>query len=174
MPIYSGRDVVNFYARAIDGRKPKGLYAKKKGTIATTLFGLEHANKLLDLCYLVEGAFDAMTVERLLRTDPKWKTYCKNVVATDGPILHEKQARLLQPFKKVIVVPDMKGKAKSLVPTSEKYLKNHELGIVEPPRGQDIDEWGRESPDVARAALMWPENLRRRKVAVRVNYSIGL
>lgn len=174
LPIYSDGKVANFYARSFTNKKPKGLYAKKKGTIATTLFGLELANKLLDICYLVEGAFDTMTVERLLETDPIWKRYCKNVVGVDGPILHEQQARLLQPFKKVIVVPDMKGKAKSLVPTAKKYLSNHELGIVEPPRGMDIDDWGRRDPDLARVALMWPENLRRKRVSTRVNYSIRI
>jgi DNA primase len=171
-PIYSGSVVVNIYARSFGSKNPKGLYAKKKGTISTTLFGLEQANKLLDTCYLSEGAFDVLTIERLIK--PHRKELSRNNVATDGPILHEEQAKLLRHFKTIIVVPDMEGKAKSLVPTALKYLSNHILMIVEPPRGSDIDDWGRRDPEVATRALLNPVNLRRKKVSLRVNYSIRL
>ncbi len=169
-PIYAGPVVVNFYARAIGKRKPKGLYAKKKGTIATTLWGLEKANKLLDLCYLVEGIFDALTGERLLQRFNVPESM--NIFATDGPIVHKAQALLLVPFQTIVIVPDMKGKAKSLVPTAKEFLQNHKLLIVEPPRGMDLDDWERDDPESAGESLASPEPLHKSRIAIRVNYTI--
>lgn len=169
-PIYSGLSVANFYARSIGKREPKGLYAKKKGTISTTLWGLEKANRLLDLCYLVEGIFDALTGQRLLESHNIPES--GNIFATDGPVVHEAQARLLSPFKTVVVVPDMEGNARSLVPTAKKFLHNHKLLIVEPPRGMDLDDWGREDPEEAGKALARPEQLHRTRILTRVNYTI--
>ena len=169
-PIYSGLSVANFYARSIGKREPKGLYAKKKGTISTTLWGLEKANRLFDLCYLVEGIFDGLTGQRLLesRNVPE----SGNIFAVDGPIIHQAQARLLSPSETIVVVPDMKGKARSIVPTAKEYLQNHKLLIVEPPRGMDLDDWGMDDPEGAAEALARPELLHHSRVVTRVNYTI--
>jgi len=169
-PIRSGLSIVNFYARSIGNREPKGLYARKKGTIATTLWGLEKANKLYDLCYLVEGIFDALTGERLL--DSYNVPESRNIFATDGPIVHKAQALLLRPFQTVVIVPDMKGKARSLVPTAKELLRNHRLLIAEPPRGMDLDDWGRADPDAAGESLRAPEPLHKSRILTRVNYTI--
>jgi len=169
-PIYSGLSIVNFYARNIGNKGNKGLYAKKKGTISTTLWGMDKANRLLDLCYLVEGIFDSLTGERLLESVRA--TESMNIFATDGPIVHKQQARLLSPFKTIVIVPDMKGKARSLVPTAKEYLQNHRLLIAEPPREMDLDDWGRNDPEAATESLLYPEPLHRSRIITRVNYTI--
>lgn len=169
-PIYSGLSVVNFYARSIGNKEPKGLYAKKKGTISTTLWGLDKANKLLDVAYLVEGIFDGLTGERLLQKFGLPER--RNMLATDGPIVHRAQALLLNPFKTVVIVPDMKGKARSLVPTAKELLRNHRLLLVEPPRGMDLDDWGREDPEGAAESLRNPEPLHKSRIVTRVNYTV--
>jgi hypothetical protein len=170
IPIYRENRIVNFYARSIGTKKPKGLYAKKKGSISTSVWGLEHANLLLDLCYIFEGCFDGLTAERLLQKVRS--KFCRNIVAVNGPIIHEQQARLLRVFKKLVIVPDMKGKAQSLVPTAKKYLREHELLIVQSPRGVDFDDWGREDPESASQALTNPASLYSSLVEVRTVYTI--
>jgi DNA primase len=166
-PIIHKGVVVNFYARAIGNLKPKGLYAKVKGTIASSLFGYDKANLLSEYCYVSEGCFDVLAIERAIGF-PK----SQNIFATNGPIIHQEQAKLLKIFPIIILVPDMKGKAKSIIPTAIRYLGRNNLGVVEPPRGCDIDDWISKDLPAATEALLNPVPLRRSRVITKVNYSV--
>lgn len=167
-PIKLHSAILNFYARHISGGEPKGLYHKGKDTISETLYGLEHADKLVDTCYLVEGVFDVLAVERAL--DAMGSSWGGNVFGTNGPMLHQAQARLLRHFKNVIVIPDMKGKAKSLAPSCKNLLTNAVLWIVEVPRGKDPDDVS--LPRLVKL-LKHPEMLRQKVIIVKVDYSLN-
>jgi DNA primase len=163
-PIFRSGSVVNFYARSICDSDPKGLYGKAKGTISNSLFGFEKIDPLADVCYVTEGAFDVLAIQRALGS--------VNAVATDGPVIHREQAKLLKIFPKIVIVPDMKGKAKSIIPTARKYLGRTRLYVVEPPRGSDIDDWIAKDFQGARDALRHPALLRESKLTTVVNYTI--
>jgi len=168
-PIYLGAQVINFYARHYGNGKPKGLYAKKKDTVSRTLYGIERANKLLDTCYLVEGVFDVLAVERILLG---LGMETANIFATLGPILYPAQAVLLRVFNRVIAIPDMKGKAKSILPTTKAQLPEQDIWCVEVPRGADIDDIERRNPELAAQLLSNPAPAWERKISVRVDYTI--
>lgn len=168
-PVFLGVQVVSFYARHIGDGSPKVLYAKKKDTVSRTLYGIERANKLLDTCYLVEGVFDVLAVERaLIRLDMERD----NIFATLGPILYPAQAILLRVFKTVIVIPDMKGKAKSILPTTKAQLPEQNILCIEVPRGNDVDDLERREPGRLGELLCDPRPAWERKISVRVDYTI--
>lgn len=168
-PVFLGVKVLNFYARHYGNGKPKGLYAKKKDTISRTLYGIERANKMLDTCYLVEGIFDVLAVERALLSMGK---EVQNIFATLGPILYPAQAVLLRVFKTVIVIPDMKGKAKSILPTTKEQLQDADILVIEVPQESDIDDIERREPELAAQLLSNPAPAWERKITVRVDYTI--
>lgn len=165
-PVRMGASITNFYARHIADGKPKGLYGPGKGTIATSLFGYEFADKMQDTAYLLEGAFDVLAVERALRL---MDLPSMNVFATLGPILLEEQAKLLRFWKRIVAIPDMKGKAKSILPSCKNLLRDHELMVVELPKGTDADD--HDDDDLAEY-LENEHNARRSVVRVRVDYTI--
>jgi len=139
-PIFNVKnEVVSFSARSIGNKTPKVLHTKGKGTLAGTLFGIERVDYNHDWCYLLEGPFDVMTAERALET---LGLNSGNVLGTNGPVLLEGQAKLLKQFENIVLVPDMKGKAKSIVPSSKRLLSGKKLYIVEVPRGKDPDDLG--------------------------------
>lgn len=166
-PIRLYSAVLNFYARHIDDGEPKGLYHRGKDTVSETLYGLERANTMLDTCYLVEGVFDVLAVERAL--DAMASPFVDNVFGANGPLLHPAQARLLRHFKNVVVLPDMKGKAKSLAPTCKDLLRDQTLFIAEVPKNQDPDDVG--LTKMVRL-LREPKLLRRKVVVVTVDYTL--
>lgn len=166
LPVRSGTSIANFYARHIADGNPKGLYGPGKGTIATALFGYEFADKMQDTAYILEGAFDVMAVERALLL-LKWPS--ENVFGTLGAVLLEEQAKLLRFWKRLVVIPDMKGKAKSILPSCKTHLRDHELMVVELPRGTDADD--HDDDDLAEY-LVDQHNARRSVVRVRVDYTI--
>ena len=171
-PVWSQGRVFTFYARGTsDHHKPKGLYPKGKDTIKNVLFGLERADLSIDTCYLVEGVFDVLAVERAL----KLLGYpgSQNVFATLGPILHDSQAVLLKHFRRVVVIPDMKGKALSLVPTSKKHLPDKELRTVQVDIGHDADSVARDiSLEQLAEYLKNPPLTRDKRVILKVDYAI--
>lgn len=164
-PIIMGGVVVNFYARSFNGHGNKGLYARKKGSISTSMFGFDKVDKLKNTCYVGEGAFDVLTMERLLGHS--------NIVGTGGSILYEEQVRFLNYFDTIIVVPDMKGKAASILPSCLKLLRRKKIKVSEPPKGYDIDDFGRKCPDGARYLLQNPAPARSARVTTVVNYTIS-
>lgn len=129
-PVWSGGKVSTFYARAVDeSRKPKGLYPPGKDTIKGVLYGLERADFSFEWGVISEGVIDALAIERALKLLKR--PWACNSFATLGPILHPEQAVLLRHFKRVIIVPDMKGQAASLVPTSRTLLADRTLYTVQ-------------------------------------------
>lgn len=171
-PVWSKGSVFTFYARGISERhKPKGLYPKGKDTIKNILFGLDRADLSVDTCYLVEGVFDVLAVERALML--LGYPGASNVFATLGPILHETQAVLLKHFRRVVVIPDMKGKALSLVPTSKQHLPDKELRTVQVDRGHDADSVARDlSLERLAGYLKAPPLTRDKRVILKVDYGI--
>jgi hypothetical protein len=114
---------------------------------------------------------DALAVERAL----KLLGYpgSPNVFATLGPILHEEQAALLKHFRRVVVIPDMKGKALSLIPTSKKHLPNMVLHTVQVDKGHDADSVARDfSLERLAGYLENPPLTRDKRVILRVDYGI--
>lgn len=171
-PVWSRGRVSTFYARAItEDRSPKGLYPKGKNTIKTVLFGLERADLSVDTCYLVEGVFDVLAIERALKL--LGKPGASNVFATLGPILHESQAALLKHFNRVVIVPDMKGKALSIVPTCKQWLTDKVLHTVQVDRGHDPDSVARKlSLERLANYLEDPPLTRDKRVILKVDYGI--
>jgi DNA primase len=164
-PIVVGGEVVNFYARAFDDSRNKGLYARKKGTISNSMFGVDRLDKLAKSCYVCEGVFDKLTIERLVGDN--------NVVATGGSILLSGQVKFLIYFDVLIVVPDMKGKAVSLLPSCLELLNRKTVLLVAPSKGYDIDDYGRKYPDSARQLLLNPCSARQSAVTTVVNYTVN-
>lgn len=169
-PILRDGAVVAFLARAWDGTEPKMKYSEGKGTIAGSLFGLDKVNPLKPVLYAGEGIFDVLSIERSLTRagypNPR------NAVAVGGPVVHPGQVRFFRPFDTVVLVPDNKGKAESIVPSARKLLGSKvKLLIAQPPRGMDVDDWEQADPDAAAEALANPEPLSGTRVFFRVNYT---
>lgn len=167
-PVWAAGRLVTFYARDItDQKSRKGLYPKGKGTIKGTLYGLDRANKSVGRAYVSEGVFDSHAIERALKLLGRLDSM--NSLATLGPLLHKGQAALLKSWKEVVVVPDMKGAARSLVPTCKEHLKGHTLMTAEVDRGCDADDMDTE----ALAKLLEdPPLTRRKRMVLDVDYSI--
>jgi hypothetical protein len=142
------------------------LYAKKKNTISKNLFGYHLAKLSGDLCYLIEGCFDAMAVTRLIGDS--------NSFATGGSILHPAQAKLLEPFETIVIIPDMTGKAESLIPSTKRLLPRKKLLTVVPPIGLDIDDWGRKDSESAKQSLLNPSSVWESQVKLNVDYSVSV
>ncbi len=171
-PVWSGGKVSTFYARAVDdSRKPKGLYPPGKDTIKGVLYGMERADYSLEWAVISEGVVDALAIERALKLLKR--PWSSNSFATLGPILHPEQAALLRYFKHVIIVPDMKGKAASLVPTSRTLLADKILHTVQVEADHDPASIA-ERVSLERLAeyLADPPLTRDKRVILKVDYRI--
>ena len=102
-PIYNvaGR-VLGFSARILSSDKTKAKYVNSPETAIYTkgdvLFGLYFAKSEIvknDLCYLVEGNVDAVMMRQ---------NEVKNVVASSGTALTEKQVKLIKRYTKNVVI----------------------------------------------------------------------
>lgn len=167
-PIRNQFGITSFYARTFTGQMPKGLYPKIKGAIKNSLYGYEKSDFLVNWCYLVEGCFDVLSIERmLLNVYPERSC---NTFATLGPILHKEQAELLKYWSNIVIIPDMKGNAESLVPTCKELLQNHNLYLVTVDKDEDPDSMRAKYPDKLLSLLANPEPLYNTKVQFLVDY----
>lgn len=162
-PIFKGLTVVNFYARHISGGEPKGLNATGKGLVSESLFNYQRIDPMVDHCYLSESVFDALAIERC---------GAANSLGTGGAQLLKGQVDLLRRFRKVIVVPDMKGGAASLVPSCKALLSDKRLETVILPRGEDPDSYWLKNQSDMEDRVSHPSSLRRSKVIYVVDYSL--
>jgi DNA primase len=164
-PIIHGNKVVSFYARHFMGGKPKNLHPKGKGTVGQTLYGYDRSNPLYDTCYLMEGLLDVLITENALI---KIGFNSDNIFATGGATLLEKQAELLRYWGIVVVIPDMKGNARGIVPSTKELLLEQELFIVEVPKGKDPAST---DFDMYCKLLSKQVKLRQKRVVKKIDYS---
>lgn len=165
-PIRNEYGVVSFYARFYDGPM-KSLYASGKDKIKNTLYNFYNCDLLVNTCYLVEGCFDVLAVERSLFS--MGNSAYRNVFATLGPILHKQQKEFLDFFDFVIVIPDMKGGAESLLPSCKELLSTQKLYVVEVDKGEDPDSM---NLDRLSELLTNPEDARKTTNTLVIDYGM--
>jgi DNA primase len=163
--------MVSFCARHIGEAEKKVLYPPGKGTISKILYGVDKVDLLeSDRAYLVEGVFDVLAVERSLM---RIGAPSNNVLATLGPRLYPGQIQWLKMFNEVVVIPDMKGKAQSLVPSTRELLGyTHRLSLVEVPREMDVDDLERNDAKLLDYLLQNTLSLWKTKVKILIDYTI--
>jgi len=159
-PIFAGLDLVSFYGRHIAGGRPKGKNAKGKGVISGVLYGMDRADPLVDTCYVIEGIFDKLAIDRCS---------VPNAFATFSNVITPEQAKLLRGWGNIVLVPDQKGGGESLWPSAEKNLYGKNLMVVDLPKGEDADSV---DSSILLSKLLQPRKLRKTEVRVFVNYSV--
>jgi hypothetical protein len=164
-PIIHKNKVVSFYARHFMGGSPKNLHPKGKGTVGQTLYGYDRSNPSDNTCYLMEGLLDVLITENALN---EIGLGSDNIFATGGATLLETQAELLKFWDVVVVIPDMKGKARGIVPSAKELLLEQKLLIVEVPKGRDPA-----STDFGMYCklLQNPVDARQKRIIKKIDYS---
>lgn len=162
-PLFSGVRVVSYYGRHIADGKPFGLNATGKGLMSDTLFNYHRVDPLADTCHLSESVFDALAIERC---------GVVNSFGCNGGALLPGQAALLRPFKRVVVLPDNKGGAPSLIPSCLRLLQDKKLYVAIVPRGKDPDETERGNRRRLIKLLSKPQPARRSRVSCVMDYSL--
>lgn len=168
-PIKNQYGIVSFYARTYTNQKQRELYYTGKGTIKNSLYGYERSDYLVNWCYLVEGCIDSLSTEVVLKEMYNDGRY-NNVFAVLGPILHGGQVELLKYWDNIVLIPDMKGNAESIVPTAKKLLQNKNLYIVECYKGEDPDSMANKYRDQFKGLLSRPIPVYETKVQYLVDY----
>jgi len=162
-PLFNGVQVISFYGRHIADGTPKGLNATGKGLMSRTLFNYHRVDPLHQTCYLSESVFDALAIERC---------GIVNSFGCNGGVLLPGHVALLRPFKRVVILPDQKGGAFSLIPSCLNLLQDQKLYVVTVPRGKDPDEAERANRRRLIRLLSKPESVRKSRVRSVVDYSL--
>lgn len=144
IPIFNAHgEVVGLSSRALDGCFPKYCHTQFKRN--TVLYGLNLAKEFVirkNLCYLVEGFFDVMSL---------WNLGVRNVVATMGAGIDRLRACLVYRYtSNVALIPDHDEAGNIGMMSIKKVLSSEPFNmkvfkVVYPDSYKDIDEYLRSS-----------------------------
>lgn len=161
-PIFSdGATLVSYYARHIsDNGKKKGLNATGC-SLKGVLYGYQWADIFRDTCYIVEGIFDRWAVQRLGFVNP---------FGLLNAAIHDSQVGKLRPFRKVVLIPDRKGNARSsMVDSAREKIVGQKVFVAEIPEGEDPCSC--DPPDLL-SAILNAKSIGESELSIQIDYKI--
>lgn len=169
-PIRVDGKVVNWFARSISPRCPKGAkgrYAPVKLAKAGVLWAPDVVDPTYPIA-LVEGVFDAERVRRLLLVRTDLGMPASNVIAVLGGTISVEQARRLKCHPVIIHVADGDKGGKTLSKSVEDELGEYTTVVVRRlPDGTDPDD----APEEAVVEALRPVEPVRRRIERRIRRS---
>lgn len=167
-PVYGidGR-LLAYFGRSIEKKTPKSLrgrFNKGKGVIGVSLYQwIWRAGG--DLCYLLEGKFDSISVARLMNDGVDSFATMTNRISEEMALLIAKN------YKTVVFIPDADdGGDRFRENILETLPTTVRLKVATLPDDWDPDDYAREHPEEMRQVIQRAENMRKTRTKIYVDY----
>lgn len=125
LPVSSQGKLYNFLARDITGKSNRKIKNAIGGKPGLTVIGIDNIQSR-DVIYVVEGYFDLITLRRLEYP----------IVALGWNKITEEQAKILNEFREINIIPDNDSGGQFLLKEAQKLMGKSTVNYIELPAGK--------------------------------------